>query len=380
MVFPSGGTDPVYISDWEWMLKIFKKAIEEQGIEDGYCMSLYYPGYLSSGDLVSAFGGGSTWYKTANNTIEYGMTSDNFRTYLQCMNQWYKNGWIDKAFPEHSSDMFYKIDDVRVRQGKIGLWMGIQAQLIGKGDSGEGFANGMVAYAARQPMNDIYGTDAQKNKEPYVFYQQGLESQNFVITDKAAKKDIVALCSFLDYLYSDEGMLLREMGLSKEQYEVTKNELYTKFGLTEGAYTVTKNEEGINEVELVDKLKADGMLWNAARSNRFYGIKGVPEGYKVVNKTESETLRHSYNEWIAYSSTGSFTNSFISQLPSDEAALCSKTNTNLDEFCAKTVPGFIQGEKDPYNDSDWNAYVKALNKYGPDKVTNDYQKLLDQLK
>ena len=36
VVFPSGNTDPLYISDWEWMFEIFEKALEEEGIEDGY--------------------------------------------------------------------------------------------------------------------------------------------------------------------------------------------------------------------------------------------------------------------------------------------------------------------------------------------------------
>lgn len=33
VVFPSGGTDPVYISDWEWMFEIFEKALADQGLQ-----------------------------------------------------------------------------------------------------------------------------------------------------------------------------------------------------------------------------------------------------------------------------------------------------------------------------------------------------------
>ena len=45
VVFPSGGTDPIYISDWEWMFEIFEKAMADLGITDGYCISLYYKGF-----------------------------------------------------------------------------------------------------------------------------------------------------------------------------------------------------------------------------------------------------------------------------------------------------------------------------------------------
>lgn len=44
VVFPSGETWPKYVSDWEWMLDIFKTALEEQGLTDGYAYSTTYTG------------------------------------------------------------------------------------------------------------------------------------------------------------------------------------------------------------------------------------------------------------------------------------------------------------------------------------------------
>lgn len=40
VVFPGGGTDPVYISDWEWTFGIFETAMEALGITDSYCVSV----------------------------------------------------------------------------------------------------------------------------------------------------------------------------------------------------------------------------------------------------------------------------------------------------------------------------------------------------
>lgn len=42
VVFPSGNTEPIYISDWEWMFDIFETAMKDQGITDGYCFAPYY--------------------------------------------------------------------------------------------------------------------------------------------------------------------------------------------------------------------------------------------------------------------------------------------------------------------------------------------------
>lgn len=83
VVFPSGGTDPVYISDWEWMFGIFETAMEALGIEDSYCMSVYYPGFTWSGGICSSFGGGvPLWYSDADNKVQFGGDSDQFRAYL----------------------------------------------------------------------------------------------------------------------------------------------------------------------------------------------------------------------------------------------------------------------------------------------------------
>ncbi|MDF1515187.1 MAG: hypothetical protein P1S60_15365, partial [Anaerolineae bacterium] len=71
--------------------------------------------------------------------------------------------------------------------------------------------------------------------------------------------------------------------------------------------------------------------------------------------------------------------SFTGQLSAEDSKTLSKVNANISEFMAKYVPGFIQGLKDPYNDEDWNAFVNALNKYGPDTVTVMFQELADQL-
>ena len=379
VVFPSGGSDPVYISDWEWMLSIFQTALKEEGITDGYCTSIYYPGYIATGDLVCAFGGGgSHWYKNKEGNAEFGLSSDNFRTYLQCINTWYKNGWVDTAFTEHATDMFYKIDDAKVRQGKIGLWMGVTSQLIGKGDLGEGLTKGMVVYAAKQPINDKYGSDAQKNKEPYTFYQSSKEGPPIIVTNKASEKDIVALFSFLDYTYSEEGNLLKEAGLNKEQFEVTQDEFYKKYGMTEGSYTITE-VDGMKELENVDVIKKTLNLEGLDSSNRLFGLGGIPAGYKRVDHTEGVAFRHNINECLAYTNTGMFQKSFTSQLSAEDNAIISKTDTNITEFGSKNVPSFINGTKDPFNDNDWEAFKKALSKYNPDQATQIYQKLLDQL-
>lgn len=58
---------------------------------------------------MSAFGGGSSARYLNEDTVEFGGNNDNFRIYLEVMSTWYKNGWIDEAFAEHTSDIFFRI-------------------------------------------------------------------------------------------------------------------------------------------------------------------------------------------------------------------------------------------------------------------------------
>ena len=378
VVFPSGGTDPVYISDWEWMFDIFNKAIQDQGITNGYCMSLYYTGYFESGDLVSAFGGGGGhWYKNPDNKVIFGLTSDNFRTYLQCMNSWFKKGWIDPYFQEHVGDAFYTIDNKKVRQGKVGLWEGLVSDLNASLDMGDEYTKGMVVYAARDPMNDIYGTYEQQKAIPYCFSQQGQEGTAIVISSNVLNKDYKALFHFLDYAYSEEGMLLKYFGLNKEQYASSQNEIYKKNGLTEGAYTDTMNDLGIRELEFVDTLKNNGVLASSLSCNWLFGLNGVPDHCIQVDRNETKTVRHNLDEWVAYTDTGSFDISINSQLTEEEAATISNLEIKIREFTSLNVSNYITGKKDPYNDKDWEDFIQKLNKYKPDTVTQIYQKSVD---
>ena len=108
-------------------------------------------------------------------------------------------------------------------------------------------------------------------------------------------------------------------------------------------------------------------------------MDGIPDGYIKVNHDETEAFRHSLNEWIAQTNTGYVLVSYEKQLTSEDAATISKIDINITEFGAKSVPSFIMGTQDPYDDAKWDAFKKAISKYDPDKATQIYQKVLNQM-
>lgn len=382
VVFPSENKDPIYISDWEWMLKIFKKAIEDQGISDGYPFSMAYQGFYETGDLYSSFGGtGPFWSVNQENKIEFGPQSQHFKAYLQAMNNWYKNGYIDKKFSERTSDSFYQINTTGVYSGKIGLWYGYSSETEKAIQSGEDdFTKGACVMGCRQPINDVYGTDSDKNIVPYTFYQGDKLGSSIVITNKAKDKDIPALMSFIDFMYSPEGAVMKEYGLSKAQYEECQDPLYTKYGLTEGGYSQVDSDgnpwvEGTSQGEkmyrLCDFLVDHNNIAQYFICSRFNGYTyGPSRKFYTFNPIFIHTLK----EWMAITVKSPILDTVTSQLSSDDSLTYSSAMTRVREFTAKYTPDYVKGVKDY---QDLTAYNSALSKYKVDQVSEMLQKGVD---
>lgn len=370
VLFPSGHADPTYISDWEWMFEVFSKAIVELEIDDSYPMSLYYPGYIANGDLVCAFGGGGPmWYINPEGVVEFGAASEGFKTYLECMNIWYANGWIDQRFAERSTDVFYRIDETSIRQGKVGLWMSATSMLDSRlYNADQPLTEGIVVYGAAQPINDLYGDESVQLKTPYTMYYGGdLIGLGIVVTDKAADKDIKLLCHYLDYFYSEEGSILKTFGLSAEQMAESQNAVYKKYGLEDGAYTV-ENVDGV-DIYTYDPILAedDGGIKSAMTGRRFNGLKLNAN----VDFNLTPTNEHSRSEWIKYPGTGFLGGMNIAQISAESTKFREKTRPRIeDEYMYINVPKFITGDKN--FTTDWDTFLKDLSKRNYQKVTDQY--------
>jgi len=177
VIFPSGMADPITISDWEWMLEAFAKAIEERGWSEdssSYGFAPYYLGYTGMGDVTSSFGGGTGSFYVKDGTVSFDGASENFKAYLECMNNWYEKGWLDSQFHTRANDAFYMINSTGVNQGKVGMWCGMKANLgtaIRTSCQNEADARDAFVMGCALPINDMYGGEEQQFKEPDALFQ-----------------------------------------------------------------------------------------------------------------------------------------------------------------------------------------------------------------
>ena len=373
VVFPSGGTDPVYISDWEWMFRIFQTVYADLGLTDSYCYTIPYNGYLQTGELTASFGGGASgyWFRSKENQAVFGPVTDEFRAYLECMSSWYRNGWLDPHFDERTNDMFYMIDSSTVYQGKIGMFYGLQGMLDRRLDNGDALTSGICVFGCATPINDLYGPEETRFKEPYSSYTTSMASTEFVISVSAKDKDLGALLSMIDYLYTEEGAKLKTAGLDKAQYEQTQDPFYTAQGLVNGAYEL--QEDGRL---LMDPLIAfdSGSLIGASRLDMFPGLALDSR----VDMRYTPVFQSALDAWMQYPSYGYFRNDpLMTYLSSDETKKINNIETKIKDYMALHVPEFIKGVNDPSDDGAWNTWVKMMNKYGHQKFTDIVQPYLD---
>ena len=373
VVFPSGGSDPIYISDWEWMLDIFQKALSGEGISDGYAIQMYYTGFMGSGDLTSGFGGGSGFVNLDRDGKAYfSGTSENFRTYLQCLNTWFEKGYVDPAFQERSSDvMFFLIDSASVYSGKVGMWIGMQSQLGAQMDF---MGSGMCVFGAVQPINDVYGGEEQKGKAPDAFYSNPIVGTGSVVTEKAKGKDLATLFTALDYMYSFEGGLLRGYGFSNEQTEQCNNEFYEKWGFNEtGTYTVSTNEDGEKIYVLNPNRSKETGLDSALAALRINGMisnKNVDRGYTPIEQ-------RSIDQWSLYTATGIVTPDITGQLNADASAQNAGIYNDVMTFMSQAVPDFITGAADIDDDGAWADYCAEAEAYNPQAYVDNINAVLE---
>jgi len=380
IVFPSGTTDPLYISDWEWMFEAFKRAIQAEGFSDNpnaYATTLYYMGYMQTGDLVSSFGGGGPmWYIDDEGNPDFGATGENFRTYVEAMNVWYENGWLDQRFDTRGSDQFYEINLTGCSQGMVGLWQSGNAFLgttIRATAENENAREQAMVFGASLPINDVYGEEDNKFKEPDTFYREGQLGGAVGFTEKIEGKDLETLFTMLNWFYTQEGGLTLTLGLNESQLESVdlSPDLYEEYDI-ESAYTVSEGTDDRMVYETA--YPRDHPLFDAIKPLRltcyyqYYTSEDI-----VVDAQLSSVIDHSINQWKKFENSG-YILDYNGLFDSDQSSLYARIDAYINTCMSIAIPSMI---KNGVDEDSWDTYEAKIDKYGPERITDAYDSLID---
>ncbi|WP_224725074.1 extracellular solute-binding protein [Paenibacillus vietnamensis] len=194
---------PTTIDEWHTVLKAFKEQDPNGNGEADEIPILIPAGELA---FAGAFGTPNDFYQE-NNTVKYGPIEPGFKEYLATMNQWYKEGLLDKDFATTDS----KMKDAKMTGNQVGSTVLFLNGGIGKY---------LDLMAKSQPEFKIVGTPyptlASGEKPVFGYLDNPVTGIFAAIT--GSNKNVVGTVKFLDDLYSEEGKLIMNFGKEGETY------------------------------------------------------------------------------------------------------------------------------------------------------------------
>lgn len=387
LIFPSGTNEPVFLSDWEWIFETYETKVwnnstyqDKNGTlnkDNTYMTSVYYYGTTMRGDFSSCFGKGSPSIYLDSDTDELvlGATEENTRLYLQYMNSWYHNGWLDNDFSSRSSDIFYQIDTKNANAGKVGAIFGKYASQSGNMLENDSlpFTKGIMFVGARLPMNDVVGESANKFVTPDTIYQEGYTSSKCMITTEAEGKNLPALFTYLDYAYTDEGAKLYSLGFDKAQAEETQDEFYKKYNLMNGAYSVIPDDGSGRIYKWADNNPEASDQCSAARANRLpWGLHYVA----VVDHGYQKIVQRTVDNWNVYPNKGDIMMQLIDKVKATNEY--NNAYAQWQETLTMKMSAVIKASDKTFNFT-WNDFKNAMTT--PGGTVRDYwQEVYDSYK
>ncbi len=330
---------------------------------------------------MSSFGGGNGYYYMKDGKASFDGTSENFATYVECMQNWYKKGWLDQAFYTRASDLFYMINQAGISQGKVGLWSNYHGNSIGtlirQTCLDERDQQNAFAMPAALPINDMYGSEEQMYKEPDALYQDSRIEGKIGVTPKCEEKDLKALFTFLDWAYTVEGAETLGMGLTEEQANSVElnPDLYAEYGIT-CSYSKKTDDEG--KTVYVPSIRVDdpnAALMGATQGSRMVAglaLNGTTGEYYKEDGTPA-VYRKAYQLWGKYKNTGGISD-YTGLLSADESAELGKVQSQVVDYMGQNLPRVIMGEMK------WEDYTAGLDKIDTGTIVGYIQKYVDLAK
>lgn len=366
IAFPSGNEAPTTIEDWEYMLPLMKAYFEAAGMADYAPLILPYNGYFALGELATGFGVNTSYYLDGD-TVKYGPMEEGFYQYLLKMREWYEAGYIYQDFASRTNDLFYLPNTNLTYGGGAGIWYGLSSQ-IGDVMSMPEYELFYDVHAASSPLDTEHGIEAAFPFSWIPNYDPG--TNGVVITSVC--ENIPKLLSVLDYMYSYEGGMLRQNGLTAEQVADADIEVYRTAGLEDGAYWIENDVFTYNPV-----LTPGG---GTLEPEHFVGVRYPTlsvNGY--MNATVREEEQVASEVWSLYKDS----ESTIAKLPSalsrsaeDDKAFAD-SNTHLNDYLNTMTPKFIMGTE-PLTEDSWHAFVEQLKAYGIEENLRIQQEAYDR--
>lgn len=368
--FPSGKDDPTTVEDWEYMLELFVQYFTAAGLTDYAGLIIPYNGYFTFGELLNGFGAAPSFYVEDDGTVKYGPIQEGFYNYLVKMKEWYAKGYIYQDFASRTNDVFYLPNTALTYGGSAGAFFGFNSQLGDKLSMPE-YSLIVDLAATASPLDTEHGVTEALSYHGIVSGRAKMNMNGFVVSSSCSEENLIRWLTVCDYLFTEEGGMLRTYGLTAEQ-GADNDAVYQKAGIEGGAYTYdgsvfTYNEKlqpGVGELS----VEGSGMSFSGAR------LPGLSlNGF--ANENNEELAIEGSATWKSYGSGSNYPDAI--SFSAEDNNKTSTNYTNYSDYLNSMVPKFIMGTEE-LNEDTWNTFVNQMNALGVESSTAIYQQYYDE--
>ncbi len=281
---------------------------------------------------------------------KYGLATDEFYHYVQKMKEWYEAGYIYTDFASRTNDMFYLPNTSLTYGGAAGVWFGLTAQL-GTQLSLPEYGLNVQVEGISAPLDTEHGITEEDAS--FMVYS-GAASMPWCISTVCDESKYARIFSLLDYLFTEEGSLLKKHGLNAEQ--AAGNELYAQYGLEDGTYYL--DEDGgfySNEVFYDTESSLDR---GSFVGNLLPGLDRADADFLNDPDTENKEAKERGAEaWSAYGKDRNYPSG--ASMNTEESESFNAVYTNITDYVNSMIPKFIMGTEELTKES-WSKYVDQV--------------------
>lgn len=297
---------------------------------------------LSVGYDVPAFAadgsGNSLPYYVVDGKVHCSLIEDSYKDYLMEMNKWFNEGLIAKDFATVAYDPMGGVLGALTASGTVGAWC----------TSGEGINH--ITF----PVVPVPNLAVEKGGADHQTSMSLLtDSENTYVT--ACCEDVETAMQFLDYLYSEDGILFYNYGFEGIDYELDEN------GAPQFTDAVINNEYGVD-------------VQNMLRIRRPYTLCSSMMLLYATAEFNTDLKNQCWDVWTSNMDAEHFIPTNVT-MNADETETAAYYGTDIVTYADQMIPLFISGD---VSFDQWDSFVAQLKEMSIDQCIAAEQEAYDR--
>lgn len=343
------------VEEWHTLFKMAK----EQGYETPWLPN--NKGYGSTGAFLTAYGVGESLYEQ-DGKIVYGPAQEGYAQFLEEMKKWYEEGLINPNFASQTglanmyADAAVYAEQDTLAFSQIYSFTKYMPYIMGW-DTNYDMSTGNTVATKNPVLN--------KGDEPAGIYGLAGETASgatgcYYISADCENPELVA--KWLDYQYTEEGMILGAYGIEGVTYTVNED--------SDSPYPYLYTDMIVQCTEHPELLESPGSILSYYVMNDL-GWYNYSSAYQLNGGMEA--LLEAEDVWVEQKQYTKPNDAYLS-LTSEEMAIYQQYYTNIETLANEYTIKYITGK----TDQSFDAFVEQLYQYGLQQCIDVYQAAIDR--